>query len=83
MESHLLTPKQVAERLQVSRRTVDRYLAAGILPYHPIGRLKRIDPKDLAAWLRRNRRQGAVRLPTARRTMAERVAAPAMQRDGE
>ena len=71
-ESQLLTPKQVAERLQVSRRTVDRYLAAGIIPYHQVGRLPRIDPKDLAAWLRRNRRQGAVNL--------RRVAAPAMQR---
>ena len=71
-ESQFLTPKQVAKKLQVSRRTVDRYLAAGIIPYYPIGRLRRIDPKDLAAWLRRNRRQGAVNL--------RRVAAPAIQR---
>lgn len=45
------TVEQVAERLDVSPRTVRRRIAAGILRVHRFGRLVRVSETDLLAFL--------------------------------
>jgi excisionase family DNA binding protein len=47
----LLTPEQVAERLQISRWTVMDYLRAGKLKGYKVGRLWRIKEQDLEDFL--------------------------------
>lgn len=49
----LLTPKQVAEKLKVSRKTVVKWIRSGKLPGRKIGTLWRIDADDLEAFLGR------------------------------
>ncbi len=44
---NLLTVKEVAERLRVSRQTVGRMIKDGRLAYMNVGRLVRIRKKDL------------------------------------
>lgn len=41
MTDELLTHQELAAKLKVSRRTVDRLLAAGLLPARRVGSLKR------------------------------------------
>ena len=43
--------EQVAERLQVTERTVYGWLRRGKLPALKLGRLRRIRPEDLEAFL--------------------------------
>jgi excisionase family DNA binding protein len=50
-EHKLLTPEQVADRLQISRVTVMDYLRKGRLKGHRVGRLWRIKEEDLEAFL--------------------------------
>jgi len=50
-EKKLLRPEEVAEQLQVSERTIRRWLRAGELRGIRVGRLWRIRRKDLAAFL--------------------------------
>lgn len=58
----LLTPKQVAEYLQLSEVQVRRLLASNTIPHFKIGRLNRVSKDELDAWLmHRNQRRGAVR----------------------
>ena len=47
----LLSPEQVAERLQISRVTVMDYLRKGRLKGHRVGRLWRIKEEDLDTFL--------------------------------
>lgn len=49
--TELLTPSQVAETLQVHPKTVGLMLASGRLPGVRVGRLWRVLPADLEAWL--------------------------------
>ena len=51
MNEKLLTPEQVAERLQVTERTVYGWLRRGTLPALKLGRLWRVRPEDLEAFL--------------------------------
>ena len=51
MNEKLLTPEQVAKRLQVTERTVYGWLRRGTLPALKLGRLWRIRPEDLEAFL--------------------------------
>ena len=51
----LLTVKQVADYLSVSSRTVRRLIADEALRCVQVGRQKRFDPKDLAAYLKANK----------------------------
>ena len=51
----LLTAEQVASRLQLSLRTVRRWIAAGDLPVLRLGRAVRISEADLELFLRRAR----------------------------
>lgn len=50
-EARLLTPEQVADRLQISRVTVMDYLRKGRLKGHRVGKLWRIKEQDLEAFL--------------------------------
>ena len=53
--NRLLTVAAVAEQLSVSQRQVRRWIATGELPAHRLGRLTRIDPRDLELFLRDRR----------------------------
>ena len=46
----------VAEQLGVSTKTVRRWIAAGELPVHRLGRQLRISEADLVAFIARSRR---------------------------
>ena len=50
-DQRLLTPEQVADRLQISRGTVMDYLRKGRLKGHRVGKLWRIKEEDLEAFL--------------------------------
>lgn len=50
----LLTKKDAADRLAVSPATVSRLIAAGALPAVKIGKLVRIRPADLSAFVAKN-----------------------------
>ena len=52
MPEKLLRPEEVAEVLQISRRTVVRWLKEGKLKGVRVGRLWRVREKDLEAFLR-------------------------------
>lgn len=47
----LLTLDQVAEQLQVSRRTIERLIAAGRIRPHRLGRAIRVSSRELEAYL--------------------------------
>lgn len=49
----MLSSTEVARRLGVSRRTVRRWVAAGLLPAYRVGGVLRIHPEDLGAFLAR------------------------------
>jgi len=51
----LLTPKEVSSLLQVSVYTVRRWIKEGELPAYKVGRLWRIDKRDLNKWLNQQR----------------------------
>jgi excisionase family DNA binding protein len=53
----LYTVAEIARHTQCSERTVRRWLNAGLLPFHRLGRQIRIAAPDLIAFLRL-RRQG-------------------------
>ncbi len=50
-EEKLMTPPQVARRLQVNERTVTQWLRKGNLRGFKIGKEWRISPRDLEAFL--------------------------------
>jgi excisionase family DNA binding protein len=50
-DQRLLTPEQVADRLQISRVTVMDYLRKGRLKGHRVGKFWRIKEEDLEAFL--------------------------------
>lgn len=52
MNDQMLTPAQVAERLQVTERTVYRWLDAGELKGVKLGRLWRIKEEALDSFLK-------------------------------
>jgi excisionase family DNA binding protein len=47
----LLSPREVAELANVSRKTLYREVHRGALPARHVGRQLRIDRDDLARWL--------------------------------
>ncbi len=51
----LLRPPEVARRLSVSRARAYQLLAAREIPVVQIGRLVRVDPRDLEDYIRRQR----------------------------
>jgi excisionase family DNA binding protein len=54
MEDALLTPDQVASRLQVTDQTIYNLLRTGDLRGHRVGRLWRVEPADLQEFLARS-----------------------------
>jgi excisionase family DNA binding protein len=54
--SYLFTLDQVAERLQVSTKTVRRWISAGDLITHRFGRQLRVSSRDLETFIRRHRK---------------------------
>ena len=55
-ERLLYAVDDVAEQLGVSTKTVRRWIAAGDLPVHRLGRQLRISEPDLVAFIARSRR---------------------------
>ncbi len=51
VEEKLLTPAQVADRLQIHERTVTRWLRGGYLRGFKLGKEWRIAPSDLHAFM--------------------------------
>jgi putative molybdopterin biosynthesis protein len=49
------SPEELAEKLKVNKMTVYRLLKKGELPYHQIGKLKRIRREDFEEYLRKTR----------------------------
>ena len=49
------SPEELAEKLKVNKMTVYRLLTRGELPYHQIGKLKRISREDYEDFLRKTR----------------------------
>lgn len=50
----LLTPVQVAERLQIQERTVTRWLRSGYLRGFKLGKEWRVSPEDLDAFMEKH-----------------------------
>lgn len=55
MNEKWLTPEDVAGELRVNRMTVYRMLEAGTIPAYRFGRLYRVKPEDLDAYIRDSR----------------------------
>ncbi len=56
-EQKLLTPAQVAERLQIHERTVTRWLRDGYLRGFKLGKEWRIAPADLDSFMEKHANQ--------------------------
>ena len=52
------TPEEIADRLQLNKMTIYRFMNRGELPYYQIGNQKRISGKDFQAFLDKMRRHG-------------------------
>ncbi len=57
VDQNLLTPTQVAERLQIHERTVTRWLREGYLRGFKLGKEWRVAPADLKAFMDRHANQ--------------------------
>ena len=55
MNKKWLTPEDVADELGIGKMTVYRLLQAGTIPACQFGRLYRIRPEDLKAYIRDSR----------------------------
>jgi putative molybdopterin biosynthesis protein len=51
--------ERLARRLAISERTVREILNRGEIPCYRIGRQRRIDPRDVEAYIARQREQAA------------------------
>jgi len=51
----MLTPSEIAERLNIHPNTVRDYLKAGILPAVKLGRVWRVEEEDLNNWLEKRK----------------------------
>lgn len=54
----MLTPSDIADKLNIHPNTVRDYLKAGILPAVKLGRVWRVEEKDLNNWIEK-RKTGA------------------------
>lgn len=57
-DQEFFTAEEIAELLRVTKMTVYRLLNAGAIPYHQVGKAKRIAKADLDAYLAKTRRGG-------------------------
>lgn len=51
MSEKLLTPSEVAKRLDVTLRTVQRWIADGVLPSYKLGKTRRVSEEQLERFL--------------------------------
>jgi excisionase family DNA binding protein len=51
LDENLITPGQVAERLQIHERTVTRWLRMGYLRGFKLGKEWRVSPRDLQTFM--------------------------------
>lgn len=70
--AHWLTVQQVADRFQVARVTVWRWIRAGRLTGIRVGRVRRIALKDLRAFTREGKREGGARPARGSRALGTR-----------
>jgi excisionase family DNA binding protein len=56
MSAQFFAPKEVAELLRVSLRTVERWIASGVLPIYEIGGTIRISKQDIERCRRKRTR---------------------------
>jgi excisionase family DNA binding protein len=54
----LLTPGQVAERLQVTVQTIYTWMRSGYLPSVKMGRLWRVRPSELEEFIKQQKHKG-------------------------
>ncbi len=54
VEETLLTPSEIAARLQLQERTVTRWLRTGYLRGFKLGKEWRVSPEDLRAFIERH-----------------------------
>ena len=52
----MLTPSEIAEKLNIHPNTVRDYLKAGILPAVKLGRVWRVEEEDLEEFIRERKR---------------------------
>jgi len=78
----MLTPEQVAKRLQVQERTILDWLRSGQLRGLKLGRLWRIEPADLQAFLSAAARGRDRATTVSRRTPSRRRTAGTAKRTG-
>ena len=52
----MLTPSEIAEKLNLHPNTVRDYLKAGVLPAVKLGRVWRVEEEDLNKWLEEKKR---------------------------
>jgi len=57
-DEKLLTPEQVAERLQVTVQTIYAWMRSGYLSSVKMGRLWRIRPEDLEEFIKQQKYKG-------------------------
>jgi excisionase family DNA binding protein len=62
----LLTVADVAQQLKITRATVYGWIFRRILPHFKVGRFVRVDPNDLAEFLRLRRRGDFSSIPAGR-----------------
>jgi excisionase family DNA binding protein len=58
--STLLTIDEVAERLRIGKRTVERFVALGEIASVKMGRLRRVPEEELERYVRRAQKRGRV-----------------------
>jgi excisionase family DNA binding protein len=66
MDEHLLSPAQIAQRLQVSQYTAVKWMRQGRIPgARKLGKFWRLRPADLEAFINQPARSTRVKLPVA------------------
>ncbi|RYE07040.1 MAG: DNA-binding protein [Hyphomicrobiales bacterium] len=58
--TEMLTKAEVAQRLQVSIKTIERWMASGDLPVHRFGKSVRISTADFRAFLDKRRKWSVI-----------------------
>lgn len=58
--TEMLTKAEVAQRLQVSIKTIERWMASGDLPVHRFGKSVRISTADFGAFLDKRRKWSVI-----------------------
>ncbi len=58
--AEMLTKVEVAQRLQVSIKTIERWMASGDLPVHRFGKSVRISTADFRAFVDKTRKWSVI-----------------------